>query len=75
MRQAGQGRHAACRPCATRTRATHAPHTRHARATRARRREAYTALKLVCWVNTLERRLFSAPYELKASGLLLCACV
>ncbi|KAI8474832.1 MAG: hypothetical protein J3K34DRAFT_406742 [Monoraphidium minutum] len=26
-------------------------------------REAYTALKLVCWLNTLERRLFSAPYE------------
>ena len=28
-------------------------------------REAYTALKLVCWINTLERRLFSAPYESK----------
>lgn len=28
-------------------------------------REAYTALKLVCWINTLERRLFSAPYETK----------
>ncbi|KAF8057677.1 PAP17 [Scenedesmus sp. PABB004] len=28
-------------------------------------REAYTALKLVCWLNTLEARLFSAPYEAK----------
>ncbi|WIA22309.1 hypothetical protein OEZ85_004625 [Tetradesmus obliquus] len=26
-------------------------------------REAYTALKLCCWINTLEARLFSAPYE------------
>jgi uncharacterized membrane protein YgcG len=28
-------------------------------------RDAYTALKLCCWVNTLERRHFSAPYETK----------
>ncbi|KAL6759905.1 TLD-domain-containing protein [Haematococcus lacustris] len=28
-------------------------------------REALTALKLCCWLNTLERRLFSAPYETK----------
>jgi hypothetical protein len=28
-------------------------------------REAYTALKLCCWINTLEKRLFSAPYETK----------
>ena len=27
--------------------------------------EAYTALKLVCWISTLERRTFSAPYETK----------
>jgi hypothetical protein len=26
-------------------------------------RDALTALKLVCWLNTLEKRLFSAPYE------------
>lgn len=26
-------------------------------------REAYTALKLCCWINTLEKRLFTAPYE------------
>eukprot|EP00878_Enallax_costatus_P042631 GHUV01050054.1.p1 GENE.GHUV01050054.1~~GHUV01050054.1.p1 ORF type:complete len:254 (+),score=24.63 GHUV01050054.1:254-1015(+) len=26
-------------------------------------REAYTALKLCCWINTIEKRLFSAPYE------------
>lgn len=28
-------------------------------------RDAYTAVKLCCWLNTLERRLFSAPYEAK----------
>lgn len=28
-------------------------------------RDAYTALKLCCWLNTLEKRLFSAPYESK----------
>eukprot|EP00882_Tetradesmus_deserticola_P003737 GHRQ01003952.1.p1 GENE.GHRQ01003952.1~~GHRQ01003952.1.p1 ORF type:complete len:434 (+),score=147.57 GHRQ01003952.1:516-1817(+) len=26
-------------------------------------REAYTALKLCCWLNSLEKRHFSAPYE------------
>jgi hypothetical protein len=26
-------------------------------------RQAFTALKLVCWLNTLERKLFSGPYE------------
>lgn len=28
-------------------------------------REAFTALKLTCWLNTLEKQLFSAPYETK----------
>uniref|UniRef100_A0A7R9YSI3 Oxidation resistance protein 1 n=1 Tax=Chlamydomonas euryale TaxID=1486919 RepID=A0A7R9YSI3_9CHLO len=28
-------------------------------------RDAFTALKLCCWINSLERRLFSAPYEAK----------
>jgi hypothetical protein len=27
--------------------------------------DAYTALKLSCWITTLERRLFSAPYAAK----------
>lgn len=35
-------------------------------------REAYTALKLVCWINTLEQRLFSAPYE---SQVRVCVCM
>ena len=28
-------------------------------------RDAFTALKLACWLNTMERRLFSLPYETK----------
>ena len=28
-------------------------------------RDAFTALKLACWINTVERRLFSSPYETK----------
>ncbi|GAX76085.1 hypothetical protein CEUSTIGMA_g3528.t1 [Chlamydomonas eustigma] len=28
-------------------------------------RDAFTALKLCCWINTTEKRLFSAPYETK----------
>jgi hypothetical protein len=28
-------------------------------------RQSFTALKLVCWINTLEKRLFSAPYVTK----------
>jgi len=28
-------------------------------------REAFTALKLCCWLNTLEKKMFSAPYEAK----------
>lgn len=28
-------------------------------------RQSFTALKLVCWLNTLEKRLFSASYESK----------
>jgi hypothetical protein len=29
------------------------------------RRQAFTALKLCCWVTSLEKRAFSAPYETK----------
>ncbi len=28
-------------------------------------RDAFTALKLCCWLNTVEKREFSAPYEIK----------
>ena len=28
-------------------------------------RDAFTALKLACWLNTMERSLFSSPYETK----------
>ncbi|MEW5314804.1 MAG: hypothetical protein WDW38_006273 [Sanguina aurantia] len=28
-------------------------------------KEAFTALKLVCWLNTVEKRLFSKPYAVK----------
>lgn len=29
------------------------------------RRQAFTALKLCCWITSLERRAFSGPYEAK----------
>jgi hypothetical protein len=32
---------------------------------RPARSDAYTALKLVCWLNTLELERFSAPFEVR----------
>jgi hypothetical protein len=51
----------------------HTPHHHHQKVTRGytpspknkTRSDAYTALKLVCWLTTQERALFSAPYEQK----------